>query len=159
MKRLLCILVFIFIFPAFSQAFEYWAQFVIGGGYACKVIITNQTDLPWSGTIWIRRGDDKVWQGNWKLNGQDFTAYTGVIISLEANETMAYSFEGDHVARSGYLEIEGDLNSYTSDLSISYFYEVWSTDGRLLDSIGSPPSPGEMNLCFPLRGLKTTGGL
>lgn len=138
MRHLLAAITLMLVSPALLSATTF-AQLALGGGYEAVLIITNKTAFQWSGTIWVSRGYNQLWEGRWAINGQDFTGKSGATLTLVPHGSMKLRFTGDGTTRSGYLEIDSDVSYSDLDIAYSYFYEFRS-GGRLQDTIGSPES-------------------
>jgi len=160
MKRLILPIVLAVLIPNSANALPWWtwSQFAIGGGYRCRLMITNKSMFDWKGVAIVRHGNEQPWNWSWSVNGQDFTGQSEIQIALDPNETVSFSIDGDDVTRTGYLGIEPDSGEGSSPLSvtISYFYEFWSQDGKLLDSVGSPTSERSDDFIFPVERLENS---
>jgi len=138
MHRLLLALVSLLIFPILSHA-AMFAQLALGGGYEAVLLISNKTNSAWNGTAWIMQGNNETWQGQWAVNGQNFTGMGGVPIALPAKGMVKLRLTGDNTTRAGYLEVRSAVGFRDVEVAISYFYEV-RVKGVLQDTTGSPPS-------------------
>lgn len=124
--------------PSSAHAITY-AQFAIGGGYESVILVSNKTGFPWNGRIYVMRDYNQRWQGQWAINGQNFSGMDAANFSLNPHASGKYRITGDSVTRSGDLEIDGEVGFSTLDIAVSYFYEVRS-NGVLMDTVGDSPS-------------------
>jgi hypothetical protein len=138
MQRLLLAFVFLFVFPIASHA-TIFAQLALGGGYEAVILISNKTNRAWSGTVWVMQGNNQTWEGQWAVNGQNFTGKNGAPVALPPKGMAKFRLTGDKTTRAGYLEVGSDAISADVDVAISYFYE-FRVNGVLQDTIGSPAS-------------------
>lgn len=138
MKRLLLAFFSLLVFPIASHAAIY-AQLALGGGYEAVLMISNKTNAAWTGTVWVMQGYNETWQGQWAVNGQNFTGRSGVPVTLPAKGMVKLRLTGDGTTRAGYLEVRSGVGFRDLDVAISYFYEV-RVKGVLQDTTGSPQS-------------------
>ena len=138
MHRLLLAFVSLLIFPIASHAAIY-AQLALGGGYEAVMLISNKTNSAWTGTVWVMQGYNETWQGQWAVNGQNFTGMGGVPVTLPLKGMVKLRLTGDNTTRAGYLEVKPGVGYRDTDVAISYFYE-FRVKGVLQDTTGSPQS-------------------
>ena len=138
MHRLLLAFVSLLILPIASHAAIY-AQLALGGGYEAVLLISNKTNSAWTGTAWVMQGNNETWQGQWAVNGQNYTGMGGVPVELAPKGMVKLRLTGDSTTRAGYLEVKPSFGYRDSDVAISYFYE-FRVKGVLQDTTGSPKS-------------------
>jgi hypothetical protein len=138
MKRLILALALMLVFPIASHA-TIFAQLALGGGYEAVLLISNKTNYAWTGTVWVMRGYNEEWEGQWAVNGQSFTGMGGVPVALPPKGMVKLRLTGDSTTRAGYLEVSAGAGSRDVGVAISYFYEV-RVKGVLQDTTGSPAS-------------------
>lgn len=135
-----------------------FSQLALGGGYRCILLVTNRGTVPWEGTVRIRKGNDEIWNTQWSLDGIDQTGNSGFDISLPARGTVKYILSSiDAVPRGGYLEIVAGGSHSTSDISVSFFYNLYLED-QLIDSVSTPQSRLNQRFILPVEtgpGLNT----
>ena len=118
---------------------------------------------PWKGNVSLRTGADEDWEGNWSVNGEDFSGSTSFPISLEPAGSATFVITGDSMVRTGYLEFNGDTSGdllyFDSDLLTTLFYQV-KQGGELIDSIGTGPTETGLYFAFPIqRNSRTRTGI
>ena len=108
-------------------------------GDEAVLLISNNTNATWTGTVWVMQGYNETWQGQWAVNGQNFTGMGGVPVTLPLKGMVKLRLTGDNTTRAGYLEVKPGVGYRDTDVAISYFYEV-RVKGVLQDNAGSPQS-------------------
>jgi hypothetical protein len=146
---MLLVLLLLPFFQATSQAITF-AQLALGGGYEAVLIVTNKTGFGWIGTIFVSQGYNQKWQGRWAINSQDLTGRDGMPVFIPPRGSVKLRFTGDAVTRSGYLELDSDLDYSDLDVAVSYFYEYRSA-GWLQDTVGSPESAWDDKFVFAVE--------
>ena len=143
MKRLFLASAFLLVFPiaSHSQTMQMtrFSQLALGGGYEAVLLISNKTNSAWNGTVWLSRGFNESWQGQWAVNGKNFTGTSSIPVTLPAKGMVKLRITGDSTTRAGYLDVAPGIGSDMVDVAISYFYEV-RAGGVLKDTTGSSPS-------------------
>jgi len=134
-----------------------YPQLALGGGYEVVLIVTNKTEVPWSGTASLRRESDLDFVGEWSLvggqrQGSEFR------VELEGNESKKFVVSGGDTVQAGYLILRADQGGNTRSISTSFFYN-FLTGGHLMDSTGVPPAVPAVSFCFPVEktALANTG--
>lgn len=134
----------------------HYAQFALGGeetgiSYECVLMVSNKVlTEPWRGEISLRTGDDQDWEGEWAVNGEDFSGSTKFPVSLEPAGSAIFVITGDSTVRTGYVDIEGDRSFFYGDVATSLFYQL-KQNGQLIDSVGSGPTEGGLYFAFPVQ--------
>ncbi len=123
-------------------------QMVMGSGFEVVLIVTNKTSSPWSGTVYLRSGNEAGWPTTWRLDGS-LQGGSSFNVNLSANATRSYRLTSDALA-VGYLRIEGNGLSMDRDLSVSFFFE-FIDDNRLEDSTGVSADPPVNSVRFPVE--------
>ncbi len=136
--------------PAATVPLSY-PQLVIGGGVRSILVVSNKSSSPWSGLARLAGDDGQAWVTPWSLNGEDTTGNSSFPIELSPFSSAAYSMDGDEVAREGFLEIVAGTPSSGLDLATSFFFEVRTGDGQLLDSTGIAASPLGISFVIPVE--------
>lgn len=135
-----------------------YSQLALGGGYRCIVLVSNRSNVSWEGGVQIRKGNNETWNTQWSLDGIDQTGNSGFSIELPAHATAKYILSSiDAVPRGGYLEIAAGGSHSTSDISVSFFYNLYLED-RLVDSVSTPQARLNQRFILPVEtgpGLNT----
>lgn len=135
-----------------------YSQLALGGGYRCILLVSNRGNVPWEGTVNIRKANDEIWNTQWSLDGIDQTGNSGFSISLPPHGTVKYILSSiDAVPRGGYLEIVAGGTHSTNNISTSFFYNLYLED-RLVDSVGTPQARLNKRFILPVEagpGLNT----
>lgn len=140
--------------PAWARI--HYAQLALGGSdtdlsFECILMVANKSlTSPWEGVITLRTGHDQAWEGEWTVNGEDFSGRTGFPVSLEPAGSGIFVLTGDATVRTGYLEIDGDPSFYFGDVATSFFYQL-KQSGELIDSIGSGIDEAGLYFAFPVQ--------
>ena len=71
-------------------------------------------------------------EGNWSVNGEDFSGSNSFPISLEPAGSATFVITGDSMVRTGYLEFRGDRPYFFGDLATTFFYQV-KQGGELIE--------------------------
>ena len=132
-----------------------WAQFALGGGYECVLLLSNKRDTEWSGRLRLRQGNDEAWSGAWGLDGQDRTGSDEIPITIAPRATVRVCLSGDSAVRSGYLQLyaEGAFSVY--DVAPGYFYR-YLAGGQLQESVGAGAAPSGRTFWFPVEKNTTS---
>ena len=151
----LCLLVLaITIAPA--RARNVYGHLVLGGSdaglsFECIFMVSNKVlTSPWEGKVTLLTGSDEDWEGNWSVNGEDFSGSNSFPISLEPAGSATFVITGDSMVRTGYLEFRGDRSYFYGDLATTFFYQV-KQGGELIDSIGTGPTEPGFYFAFPIQ--------
>ena len=134
----------------------HYAHFALGGSdtdisYECVLMVSNKVlTEPWRGEITLRTADDQDWEGEWTVNGEDFSDSTKFPVSLEPAGSAIFVISGDSTIRTGYVDIEGDLSFFYGDVATSLFYQL-KQNGQLIDSVGSGPTEAGLYFAFPIQ--------
>ena len=158
MKRLFLASAFLLVFPiaSHSQTMQMtrFSQLALGGGYEAVLLISNKTNSAWNGTVWLSRGFNESWQGQWAVNGKNFTGTSSIPVTLPAKGMVKLRITGDSTTRAGYLDVAPGIGSDMVDVAISYFYEV-RAGGVLKDTTGSSPSAFGLRFFFAVERSST----
>ena len=142
-------ILFLFVVASFSTLLHtrVWPQLVLGGGYECVLIMTNESTVFASiVSLGLMQGNGEPWSGEWTANGQDGNDIDSYPIPPRG--TMKIRLAGDSVLRSGYLEIAEPR------LTVQFFYE-YRQDGELIEVIGVSESDDSFNFIFPVERTPT----
>ena len=140
--------------PAWARI--HYAQLALGGSdtglsYECILMISNKSlTSPWEGVITLRTGHDQEWEGEWAVNGEDFSDRNGFPVSLEPAGSAVFALTGDATVRTGYLEIDGVPSFFFGDVATSFFYQL-KQSGELIDSVGSGIDEAGLYFAFPIQ--------
>ena len=120
-----------------------------------RLMVSNKVlSEPWKGEIILWTGDDQNWEGEWSVNGEDFSGSTKFPVSLEPAGSAIFVITGDSTVRTGYLEIKGDYSGdqsfFYGDLATTLFYQL-KQNGELIDSVGSGPTETGLYFAFPVQ--------
>ena len=143
-------------FVSSAWARIHYAQLALGGSdadlsFQCILMVSNKNlTSPWEGVITLRTGHDQPWEGEWAVNGEDFSGRTGFPVSLEPAGSGIFVLTGDATVRTGYLEIDGDPSFFFGDVATSFFYQL-KQSGELIDSIGSGIDEAGLYFAFPVQ--------
>jgi hypothetical protein len=159
MRKLWLVPVLLLSFEALAEA-RTWPQLVLGGGYRAVILISNKKSSDWSGQFFPKQGQEKVWAGTWRVNGQDYTGQAYFNSAVPAYTTVKVVLTGDDAVpvQGGYLFMWGTGTSSAYDVSISYFYEYYQ-NGKLMMSNGSIESAPHTTFYFPLEYSTTASGV
>lgn len=159
-KIALCLLVLaIVIAPV--QARNVYGHLVLGGedtglSFECIFMVSNKVLTErWEGKVTLLTGADEDWEGNWSVNGEDFSGLPSFPVSLESAGSATFVITGDSMIRSGYLEFRGDPSFHQTDLATTFFYQV-KQGGELIDSIGTGPTEPGLFFAFPIQQNSST---
>ena len=136
----------------------HYAQFPLGESdtglsYECVFMVSNKVlTEPWRGEITFRTGDDQDWEGEWAVNGEDFSGSTKFPVSLEPAGSAIFVISGGSTVRTGYLDIEGDRSFFYGDVATTLIYQL-KQNGQLIDSVGSGITEG--GFISPFRSSRT----
>ena len=140
--------------PAWARI--HYAQLALGGSdtglsYECILMVSNKSlASPWEGVITLRTGHDQEWEGEWAVNGEDFSDRNGFPVSLEPAGSAVFALTGDATVRTGYLEIDGVPSFFFGDVATSFFYQL-KQSGELIDSVGSGIDEAGLYFAFPIQ--------
>ena len=147
------------------QARNVYGHLVLGGSdtglsFECIFMVSNKVlTSPWKGEVALRTGADEDWEGNWSVNGEDFSGSTSFPVSLEPAGSATFVITGDSTVRTGYLEFDGDASGdefyFRGDLATTFFYQV-KQGGDLIDSIGTGPTEAGLYFAFPIQQNSST---
>jgi hypothetical protein len=139
-----------------------YSQLALGGGYDCIVIVSNLSESPWNGNAQLRQGINDPWSAPWTLtrNAQLATPNDSSFpIDLDPDETVKYVLGGDAAVRSGYISIDPEPGSETSDIAVSFFYNL-EINQQLADSTGTPAGKPAREFVIPVeKSLAVNTGL
>jgi hypothetical protein len=149
MQKLLFACLFV-LFSAQANAITY-ANFALGGGYESVLIVSNKTEFPWAGTVWLNRGLGSTWAYQWAMNGQSLTGFSGMHFTLNPHQTYKMRFTGDATTRTAYCNIDSDSGYSDLSVTVSYFFEYRNGVGALVDSTGDGESAWGDEFTFPVE--------
>ena len=89
-------------------------------------------------------------EGNWSVNGEDFSGSNSFPISLEPAGSATFVITGDSMVRTGYLEFRGDRPYFFGDLATTFFYQV-KQGASSSNSIGTGPTEPGFYFAFPIQ--------
>ena len=151
----LCLLgLAIMIAPVRAQ--NVYGHLVLGGSdtglsFECIFLVSNKVlTSSWEGEVSLRTGANEDWEGNWSVNGEDFSGSTSFPVSLEPAGSATFVISGDSMTRTGYLKFEGNRSFFWGDLATTFFYQVKQA-GELIDSIGTGPTEAGLYFAFPIQ--------
>lgn len=114
-----------------------YSQLALGGGLRGVLIVSNKTAETWRGTAVLGMNGGLPWEGEWTVNGQDFSGSTDFPVVLPPRGTQKFVLAGDAPAREGLLALLPENGFSARAVTGNLFYNL--TEGeRLVDSTGTP---------------------
>jgi len=125
-----------------------YPQMAVGGGFSVVLLVSNLSDLSWTGTGKLKGNN---WSSTpWNVNDQIRLGYDTFDIHLTPHQTRQIVLTSEAETKVGWLEITSETGSSLDAFAVSFFYN-YCADGILIDSTGVPPARPVRKIVFPFQ--------
>jgi hypothetical protein len=150
-QALFCLFVVLFLTSSLSAVT--YPQLALGGGYECLVLVTNKLPTPFTGGLFLLKGNQVPWDTPYLVDGEAGEGAT-VNFSLAPLGSRRIFLQGFTELEVGYLDVRAYGDSLEDDVTVSFFYQ-YKVKGQLVDSTGVSASINSAGNLFPVEKTST----